>query len=152
MLNIGDKAPDFNLESDDGKRVSLKDFKSGRLILYFYPKDNTPGCTTEAMGFSMMVDKLAKTSVSIVGVSPDSPESHRSFRQNHNLKIILLTDADHKVASDYFAYGEKMNYGKSYMGIIRSTFLIEDGVITQAMYNVKAAGHAERVLEKLEKK
>lgn len=150
MLKQGDKAPDFNLESDSGSIVSLGDFKGKKLILYFYPKDNTPGCTLEARGFSMMMEKLAMKGVSVVGISPDNRESHCKFIEDHELQITLLTDMGNKTASAYFAYGEKMNYGKTYMGIIRSTFIIEDGIIKDAMYNVKATGHAERVLEKLE--
>lgn len=150
MLQPGDKAPDFLLKNDEDKPVSLNDFKNKRVVLYFYPKDNTPGCTREAIEFSLMIDKFSQYDTAIVGVSPDTPESHKEFRTSHKLKITLLSDPEHKTASDYFVYGEKKNYGKTYIGIIRSTFIIEDGIIKEAMYNVRAGGHAEKVFSKIE--
>lgn len=150
MLQPGDKAPNFLLKNDEDKPVSLNDFKNKRVVLYFYPKDNTPGCTREAIEFSLMIDKFSQYDTAIVGVSPDTPESHKEFRTSHKLKITLLSDPEHKTASDYFVYGEKKNYGKTYIGIIRSTFIIEDGIIKEAMYNVRAGGHAEKVFSKIE--
>ena len=152
MLKIGDTAPDFLLENDEGKLVSLKDFRDKLLVLYFYPKDNTPGCTGEAVDFSELKNKFLNYNAQIVGVSPDSVESHKKFKTGHNLDIMFLSDVDKKIATDYFVYGEKKNYGKTYMGIIRSTFIIENGLIKEAMYNVKAKGHAEKVFCKISQK
>jgi peroxiredoxin Q/BCP len=146
-LKEGQQAPNFSLEADDGKIYSLESFRGKKLILYFYPKDNTPGCTSEAVDFTALKNEYEKEGFTIVGVSPDSVSSHAKFRTNHNLDIILLSDPDKKCAESYGAYGEKMNYGKTYMGIIRSTFVIdENGVILKAFKNVKAKGHADKVL------
>ncbi|MCA1927782.1 MAG: peroxiredoxin [Calditerrivibrio sp.] len=142
-LKSGDVAPDFILMGDDGKEYSLKSFK--KLVLYFYPKDNTPGCTKEAVGFSELIDKFSSENIAVIGISPDSIATHKKFREKHNLKIILLSDPDKKVAEAYGAYGEKTMYGKKTMGIIRSTFIIEEGVIIDAFYNVKVDGHCEMV-------
>lgn len=146
-LQKGDRAPDFTLTGDDGKTYSLKDFK--KVVLYFYPKDNTSGCTKEAIGFSELIDNFKNKGFSILGVSPDSVESHKKFKQKYDLKVILLSDPDKKVAEAYGAYGEKVMYGKKTMGIIRSTFIIEDGVISDLFYNVKVDGHCEMVYNKI---
>jgi peroxiredoxin Q/BCP len=143
----GDKAPDFTLTGDDGKTYSLNDFK--KVILYFYPKDNTSGCTKEAIGFSELIDNFRNKGFSVLGISPDSVESHKKFKQKYDLKVILLSDSDKKVAEAYGAYGEKVIYGKKTMGIIRSTFIIEDGVISDLFYNVKVDGHCEMVYNKI---
>lgn len=150
MLQPGDKAPYFLLKNDDNQPISLNDFKNKRVVLYFYPKDNTPGCTREAIEFSLMIDKFSQYDTAIVGISPDNPESHKGFRTGHKLRITLLSDPEYKTATDYFVYGEKKNYGKTYIGIIRSTFIIENGIIKEAMYNVRAGGHAEKVFNKIE--
>ena len=147
-LKTGDKAPDFSLQGDDGKVYTIRDL-GGKVVLYFYPKDNTSGCTKEAIGFSQLVDRFAEKGYKIVGVSPDSISSHKKFIEKHNLKILLLSDTDKKVAESYGAYGEKVMYGKKTFGIIRSTFVIEDGVIKEAFYNVKVDGHCEMVYKKL---
>ena len=146
-LKEGQKAPNFSLEAEDGNFYSLESFKGKKLILYFYPKDNTPGCTTEALEFTALKNEYEKEGFVIVGVSPDSIESHKKFRDKHKLDIVLLSDPEKKCAEGYGAYGEKKNYGKTYMGIIRSTFVIdENGIILKAFKNVKAGGHADKVL------
>lgn len=146
-LDSGDKAPDFCLLNAEGVEISLKDFGDKTIILYFYPKDNTPGCTIEALDFSgLLKEFLAKDAV-VIGVSPDTPKCHQNFINKQNLKHILLSDPDKSVASAYGAYGKKLMYGKEVMGIIRSTFIIQSGKIAYAMYNVKAKGHAQKVFE-----
>ena len=154
MLKEGDKAPDFCLkgidERGEEKEFCLKDFRGERLILYFYPKDDTPGCTTEACDFRDNLSQLNSLGIKVVGVSPDSVNSHKKFREKYNLNFTLLSDPDHSVASAYGAYGEKKMYGKTKMGIIRSTFLIdEEGRLQKAWYNVKAKGHVEKILKEL---
>jgi len=147
-LKQGDKAPDFNLDSEAGK-LSLKDFSGQWLVLYFYPKDFTGGCTAEACDFR---DVSPDMNAAILGVSPDSVESHQKFKDEHNLNFPLLADEDNALATAYGAYGTKKNYGKEYEGIIRSTFIINpEGEVAEALYNVKATGHAARVADKLGK-
>lgn len=148
-LQANDKAPAFTLPNADGVEISLKDFAQKTIVLYFYPKDNTPGCTTQAQDFSALLERFYAKNAVVIGISPDSPTCHQNFARKHNLVHILLSDPDKSVASAYGAYGEKMMYGKKVMGIIRSTFIIQGGVITHALYNVKAKGHAESVLELL---
>ncbi len=155
MLKEEDKAPDFCLkgidEKGEEKEFCLKDFRGSKLILYFYPKDNTPGCTVEACDFRDNLNVLVERGYKVVGVSPDSVESHRKFKEKYNLNFPLLSDPDKKVAESYGAYGEKKMYGKVTKGIIRSTFLIdEEGRIKKAWYNVKAKGHVEKLLKELE--
>lgn len=146
MLTEGVVAPDFKLLGDDGKEHSLAQFKGKNLILYFYPKDSTSACTTEAVEFTAMVDKFKELDAVIVGVSPDSVDSHKKFKINHALKILLLSDPEKEVAKMYEAYGEKKMYGKVVMGIMRSTYLISpEGIITKVWDNVKAGGHANAV-------
>ncbi|QAR33578.1 thioredoxin-dependent thiol peroxidase [Geovibrio thiophilus] len=146
-LKTGDPAPDFSLEGDDGKVYSLSDFSGKKLILYFYPKDNTPGCTTEAREFTALVKEYAEEGCKIIGVSPDSAASHKKFKEKQNLDILLLSDPDKICAAAFGAYGEKKNYGVTYTGIIRSTFVIDtDGTVLKVFKNVKAKGHAEKVL------
>ncbi len=154
MLKEGDKAPDFCLkgidEKGEEKEFCLKDFKGKKVILYFYPKDNTPGCTTEACDFRDNMNVLANMGYTVLGVSPDSVNSHKKFKEKYDLNFILLSDPDKSVAESYGAFGEKKMYGKVTKGIIRSTFLIdEDGNIARAWYNVKAKGHVEKVLKEL---
>lgn len=154
MLKEGDKAPDFCLkgidEKGEEKEFCLKDFKGEKVILYFYPKDNTPGCTTEACDFRDNMNVLANMGYTVLGVSPDSVNSHKKFKEKYDLNFILLSDPDKSVAESYGAFGEKKMYGKVTKGIIRSTFLIdEDGNIARAWYNVKAKGHVEKVLKEL---
>lgn len=149
-LKIGDKAPEFSLLNQDGVQLSLKDFAGKKIVLYFYPKDNTPGCTIEANEFSELYeDFLAKNAV-VLGVSPDNDKSHCKFIAKFRLKHTLLCDTDKLVARAYGAWGLKKNYGKEYEGLIRSTFVIDEGgKIAQIYKNVKAKAHAKAVLESL---
>lgn len=151
IIKEGQAAPAFTLKGVDGagevKEFSLKGFKGRKVVLYFYPKDNTPGCTTEACDFRDNMARLLKTGAVVLGVSPDSAESHARFREKHSLSFPLLSDPDKKVASAYGAYGEKKMYGKTSMGIIRSTFLIGgNGKIEKAWRSVKVKGHVDEVL------
>ena len=145
----GDKAPDFSMPSTDGP-ISLADFKGKYLVLYFYPKDNTPGCTNEAIDFSAHIDAFNKAGASVVGVSKDSLKKHENFTAKHDLKVILASDADGSVCEDYGTWVEKSMYGRTYMGIARSTFLIgPDGTFTEVWPKVKVKGHAAQVLDRL---
>lgn len=145
-LSIGDPAPAFEKESTHGRR-RLSDYQGKWLVLYFYPADETPGCTTEACDFR---DALPGLGAEVLGVSPDSLESHRKFQENHGLPFPLIADEDHELAEAYGAWGEKQNYGRTTVGLIRSTFLIDpQGRVADAMRNVKATGHAERVGKRL---
>lgn len=149
-LKIGDYAPAFELLNQDGIKISLKDFIGKKIILYFYPKDNTPGCTIEACDFSEDYEKFSEKNAVIIGVSPDSVKSHTNFIQKYNLKHILLSDNEKEIAKIYGAWGIKKNYGKEYEGIIRSTFVIDEkGKIVKIYKNVKAKNHAQKVLEEL---
>lgn len=146
-LEVGELAPIFNLKNQDEIEVGLKDLAGKIVVLYFYPKDNTPGCTIEAEDFTQMLDDFSKKNAVVVGISPDSSKSHKKFIQNKELKHILLSDPQNVVATSYGAYGKKMMYGKEVFGIIRSTFIISpEGKILQAFYNVRAKGHANNVL------
>ncbi len=146
----GKRAPDFSLPSDDGKTYSLSDFQGKWLVLYFYPRDNTSGCTTEAKEFSELLEEFRRLGAEVVGVSPQGPESHAKFRQKHGLKVLLLSDENREVIKAYGAWGVKKRYGKEHEGVIRSTFLIDpQGVIRKAWRNVRAKGHAAKVLEAL---
>jgi peroxiredoxin Q/BCP len=150
-LTPGDKAPRFTLPDQDGKKVSLKDFAGQRVVVYFYPKDDTPGCTKEACQFNDNLRAFTRAKVPVLGISADSAEKHRAFRSKYGLKFPLLTDADHKVGEAYGAWGEKTLYGKKTVGVIRSTFLIgADGKVIRPWYQVRADGHAEKVLAELE--
>lgn len=149
-LEVGDKAPDFKLKNQDDVEISLKDLLSKKVILYFYPKDNTPGCTIEALDFTEMLDEFAKKGAVVVGISPDSAKSHKKFMENKELKHILLSDTDKAVATNYGVYGKKMMYGKEVFGIIRSSFIIDkNGNIEKIFYNIRAKGHAKDVLDSL---
>ncbi|EAK7695333.1 thioredoxin-dependent thiol peroxidase [Campylobacter jejuni] len=149
-LNIGDKAPQFELLNQDGVKIALKDFIGKKVILYFYPKDNTPGCTTEACDFSLNYDKFGGKNAVIIGISLDSVASHEKFISKFDLKHILLSDSEKEVAKAYGAWGLKKNYGKEYEGLIRSTFVIDEiGRIAQIYSNVRVKDHALKVLESL---
>lgn len=149
-LKIGDIAPTFELLNQDGIKISLKDFIGKKVILYFYPKDNTPGCTMEACDFSGDYEKFSEKNAVIIGVSPDSVKSHTNFIQKYNLKHILLSDSEKEVSKMYGAWGLKKNYGKEYEGIIRSTFVIDEkGKIIKIYKNVKAKNHVQKVFEEL---
>lgn len=149
-LKIGDPAPDFCLPDKDNKEVCLKDFKGKYVIVYFYPKDNTPGCTTEAIGFTGILPELQKLNSDVIGISPDSPESHTKFIEKKNLKVTLLSDLDKEVIKSYGKWGKKKFKGKEYMGVTRSTFLINpEGKIAHVWPKVSVSGHAEEVKVKL---
>ncbi len=138
MIKAGTKAPDFSLKNQDDKDVSLKDNKGKWIVLYFYPKDNTSGCTKEACDFTESLNEYKKLNTVIIGASPDSTESHRSFIEKQGLSITLLSDPDKKMHKAYGAWGMKKNYGKEYEGVIRSTFIISpEGKIAEAWSKVK---------------
>ncbi len=144
---VGSPAPNFSAPSTTGP-MSLADFRGSWLVLYFYPKDFTPGCTTEACDFR---DALPGMDAQVVGVSPDPVDKHLAFQEEHGLPFPLLSDEDHSIAEAYGAYGTRKMYGKDEVGVIRSTFLIApDGTLAEAMWNVKAKGHVERVQEALQ--
>lgn len=148
MLKEGSKAPDFSLNDENGKTWTLADFSGKKLVLYFYPRDNTPGCTTEACGFRDSYQVFKDRGIEVVGVSPDTEASHRKFREKFNLPFILLTDPDKQVLQEYGAYGEKMMYGKKVMGVIRSTFVIdESGTIIKVFPKVSPDKHVKELLE-----
>ncbi|NCN51702.1 thioredoxin-dependent thiol peroxidase [archaeon] len=142
--------PQFKLKNKDGKIVRLDDFKERWVVVYFYPRDLTPGCTLEANEFTKFLPDFKKLNCEVIGISPDSMTSHCKFYDKEKLKINLLSDPDKSIAKKFGAYGKKKLYGKEYEGIIRSTFLInKTGEIAHSWKNVKAPGHAEKVLEKL---
>jgi peroxiredoxin Q/BCP len=149
-LSTGDKAPAFDLPSDSGDNVKLGDYAGKTFVLYFYPKDNTPGCTREAQAFTALLPKFKKAGVDVLGVSKDSVATHCGFRDKLKLKVPLLSDPELEVHKAYGAYGDKMMYGKKVKGVIRSTFLIEKGKIKRAWGSVKVDGHAEAVLAALD--
>lgn len=149
-LKVGQKAPAFTLESHTGNKVSLSELKGKMVVLYFYPKDSTPGCTTEACDFRDAKSVLGKKNAVVLGVSKDSLASHVKFAENQKLNFELLSDPDGKVCEKYGVWQEKKNYGKTYMGIVRSTFVIDtEGKIKSAWYGVKVKGHLDQVLEAL---
>jgi peroxiredoxin Q/BCP len=148
MIEEGKKAPAFTLPSSEGGEVSLGDLKGKTVVLYFYPKDDTPGCTREACEFRDSQAAIKKTGAVVLGVSGDSLESHGKFKTKYKLNFPLLSDAGNKVAAKFGAYGEKTLYGRKFMGIIRSTFIIDGaGVVRKVFPKVKVDGHAQKVLE-----
>jgi peroxiredoxin Q/BCP len=150
VIEEGKAAPDFELQSDSGETVRLSDFRGKPVVLYFYPKDDTPGCTTEACEFRDAYDRYREQGIEILGVSPDDVASHDKFKSKHELPFTLLADPDHRTAEAYGVWGERSFAGKKYMGINRSTFIIdEDGNVVRAMLGIKPAGHAAAVLEEL---
>lgn len=150
-LAAGDKAPAFTLPDQDGKPISLKDFAGSPVVVYFYPKDDTPGCTKEACQFNDNLHAFSGAGVPVLGISADKADKHQAFRAKYGLTFPLLTDADHTVGDAYGAWGEKTLYGKKSVGVIRSTFLIgPDGTITRPWYHVKADGHAAKVLAEVQ--
>ncbi len=150
MLKAGDKAIEFSLKSYDGKDVSLSDFKGKKIVLYFYPKDNTPGCTKEACGFRDIYDYILDAGAVVIGISPDSQASHEKFINKFSLPFYLLSDESHKVSEAYGAWGEKKSYGKTYMGIIRSTFVINEALVIEKVFpKVSPERHAEEILNLL---
>ncbi len=149
-LKAGDKAPDFSGVNQDGETLSLADFKGRKLILYFYPKDNTPGCTNEACNFRDHYDFWLSKGYAVVGVSPDSVASHQKFKAKYNLPFPLISDPDKKIIKAYGAWGPKKLYGREYEGLIRSTFVIdEEGKIAEVFGKVKTKEHTEQIMKKL---
>jgi peroxiredoxin Q/BCP len=149
-LAPGDEAPDFTLPDADGKSVTLSALRGQRVIVYFYPAAMTPGCTKEACDFSESLPDLGKAGLTVLGISPDDPAKLRRFREKEHITFPLLSDPERTVLTAYGAYGEKMNYGKKMMGVIRSTFVVgADGKVEKAYYGVKATGHVERLRKEL---
>ncbi len=149
-MNIGQAAPEFTALDRDGKSIGLQDFQNRWLVLYFYPKDLTPGCTTEAIEFTEKLAQFQALDTQIVGISPDSIGSHAKFITKHQLKIILLSDPEHQIAEDYGVWQLKKFMGKEYMGIVRSTFLIDpSGNIAQIWSNVRVKNHVDTVFEEV---
>lgn len=150
MLKAGDKAPDFSLISDEGKNVSLKDFKGKKVILYFYPKDDTSGCTKEACSFRDNIKIVNKKNAVVIGVSKDDTKSHQKFKKKYDLPFTLLSDENLDMLKKYEVWKEKSMYGRKYMGIVRTTYIIDEkGKIRDIFDNVKVDGHTEEVLEKI---
>ena len=151
-LTEGAQAPTFTLPDQDGNPVSLDDFKGGKVLVYFYPADDTPGCTKEACQFNDNLAAFREAGVPVIGISPDNADSHQRFRNRYGLRFPLLTDADHSVMDAWGAWGEKTSYGRTSVGVLRSTFLVdEQGRIERAWHNVKADGHAATVLAHLQR-
>ncbi len=150
MIEEGKPAPDFELQGDSGETVKLSDFRGRPVVLYFYPKDDTPGCTTEACEFRDAYDAFSEQGAEVLGVSPDDVASHEKFKAKYELPFTLLADPGHRTAEAYGVWGERNFAGKKYMGINRSTFVIDsEGKVASAMLGIKPAGHAAKVLEAL---
>ena len=151
MIEEGKPAPNFELQSDSGETVSLKALRGKPVVLYFYPKDDTPGCTTQACGIRDVYGEFERAGAVVLGVSPDDERSHVKFKEKYELPFTLLADTDHAVAEQYGAWGEKKYAGKSYTGVLRSTFVIDaDGTVKKVMHDVKPATHADDVLAALD--
>ncbi|HYX86846.1 MAG TPA: thioredoxin-dependent thiol peroxidase [Gaiellales bacterium] len=152
MVEPGQPAPDFALVADSGETVRLSDLRGRPVVVYFYPKDDTPGCTRQACDIRDRWGDFARAGADVVGISPDATDSHQRFKEKHALPFPLLSDEDHAVAEAYGAWGEKQNYGRTYFGIIRSGFVIDgDGVVVAAKRNIKADKHREWALAELER-
>lgn len=150
MLENGIKAPDFTLSDKEGKNVSLSDFKGKKIVLYFYPKDNTPGCTRQACAFAGLYSKFKEKNVEVIGISKDSTTSHQKFAEKHNLNFILLSDPDLIAIKAYDVWQEKKLYGKVSMGVVRTTYIIdENGYIEKVMPKVKPDTNASEILSEL---
>jgi len=146
-VTVGETAPQFELPDEYGDKVALADLAGGRVVCFFYPADGTPGCTKEVTQFDRVLDEFDAAGVVVLGISPDTPEAHQHFRAEHGLRLRLLCDEAHEVMERYGAYGEKTLYGRTSVGVIRSTFLIgAGGTLEKAWYHVRADGHAEKVL------
>ena len=144
MVNEGEEAPDFTLQADDERKVSLKDYRGKKVVLYFYPKDGTPGCTREAIEFRDIAKEFEKEGAIILGVSKDSIKSHQKFKQKHELPFTLLSDPEGKVLDLYDVWKQKSLYGRTFMGTERTTFLIDEkGIVKKVYRKVKAKGHAQ---------
>jgi len=147
-LHEGDPAPDFELETDTDGTIRLSGFRGRKVVVYFYPKDNTPGCTTEAKDFSALLDEFEKADTAVIGISPDTVRKHQNFRQKHDLEVILAADPERRVIEPWGVWKEKSMYGRKYMGVERSTFLIDrEGKIARIWRKVKVKGHAGEVLK-----
>lgn len=150
MLNVGDKAPEFKLKNDAGEEIALKDFKGKNVVLYFYPKDDTPGCTKEACDFRDLQKKFDKKNAVIIGVSPDSVDSHVKFKKKYGLPFYLLSDPDKKMLESYGVWKEKSMYGRKYMGVERTTILIDAaGKIDKIFPKVSVTGHVDEVFSSI---
>lgn len=151
MLEIGKKAPDFTLLNQDNESMSLSDFKGKKIILYFYPRDNTPGCTKQACGFGELYPSFVERGVQIIGISKDSVASHKRFKDKYQLPFILLSDPELEAIKAYDVWKEKNMYGKKVMGVVRTTYLIdENGMIIKAFEKVKAADNPQNMLKEIE--
>ncbi|SFV52940.1 Thiol peroxidase, Bcp-type [hydrothermal vent metagenome] len=151
MLNIGDTVPDFCLPNQDEEEICLRDIKGRWIVLYFYPKDNTPGCTTEACDFTAALPDFEGLKAIVLGVSPDSPRKHRNFIEKKDLKITLLSDEEKELCQIFGVWQLKKNYGREYMGVVRSTFIIDpEGKVAASWEKVKVKGHVDEVKAKLE--
>ena len=151
MLSVGTQAPDFTLPDQNGKNHTLSDYRGQKVILYFYPKDNTAGCTKQACGFRDLLPQYREKGAVVLGVSKDSVASHKRFEEKHGLPFTLLSDEEKAVLTAYDVWKEKMNYGKVTLGVVRTTYLIdENGVIVRAMDKVKAADNPAQMLGALE--
>jgi len=150
LVSEGEEAPDFTLQADDGREVSLSDYRGRKVVLYFYPKDGTPGCTREAIAFKDMIKDFEKEDIVILGVSKDSVQSHKKFKQKHGLPFTLLSDPEGKALNLYGVWKEKSLYGRTFMGTERTTFLIDEGGIVRKIFRkVKVKGHAQACLLEL---
>ena len=151
MPDIGEKAPEFCLPNQDSEEVCLRDLQGSWVVLYFYPKDSTPGCTTEALDFTAHLGEFESLGATVLGISPDSVKRHQNFIAKKELKVTLLADEEKEVCQAYGVWQLKKNYGREYMGVVRSTFLIDpDGIVRAKWEKVRVKGHVEAVLEKLE--
>lgn len=147
-LKIGKKAPDFSAKNENGETISLSDFKGKKLVLYFYPKDDTPGCTAEACNLRDNYKVLLKQGYAVLGVSPDTEKKHRKFIDKYNLPFSLLADTDQKICNDYGVWGEKMMFGRKYMGVLRTTFIIDEkGIISEIIDKVDTEEHTAQILK-----
>ena len=148
MLKVGDKAPDFSELNEDGETLTLADFAGKKLVLYFYPKDNTPTCTTQACNLRDNYESLLQNGYAVIGISTDSVASHKRFKTKHNLPFPLIADIDQRMVQAYGVWGEKKNFGKTYMGVNRTTFVIdESGVITEIISKIDAKAHSGQIIK-----
>lgn len=147
QLSVGEMAPDFRAETDEGKEIALQDYRGQRVVLYFYPKDDTSGCTTQACGFRDHYPEIEEKNAVVLGISPDGAESHRKFKSKYDLPFTLLVDSDHAIADTYGTWGEKSMYGRNYMGIIRSHFIIdEEGRLVDVQYKISPKNSIKKAL------
>ena len=150
MLKFGDKAPEFSLVADNGEKISLKDYRGKKVVLYFYPKDMTSGCTQEACDFRDNIKKIEKKKAVVIGVSPDDTKSHNKFKDKYELPFTLLSDETKTMLNDYGVWQEKSMYGRKYMGVVRTTFIIDEkGKIEKIYEKVKVPGHIDEILQQL---